>query len=190
VSAGGLAADGLVEQGDEVGVLDREACARGRVHLGQAMLVAVVAQVGPLDLDGQRVGGDAGRVLGGRLPLAERHGVDDRDDRVRDALPSQVLQRRGRVLDHVVQPAGGDRLGRGGRDVAVGGGQVGGDARRMADVRVPRLVLLPFVGADGDVVGPLDQQPPDLLARRSLPPFPPLPPPHPQARPLPHIHTA
>ena len=63
-----------------------------------------------------------------------------------------VVGRRERVLDDVVQEAGADARG-----VEPQVGDDAGDADRVHDVRLARLARLPRVHPEAVVVGPLDQ---------------------------------
>ena len=90
--------------------------------------------------------------LRGEVDLAELgDAVDEEGDLVAE-LALDVLERRERVLDHVVQQPGADA-----RRVELQLGDDARDAGRVDEVRVARLALLAVVRSRGVHVGLVDQ---------------------------------
>ena len=110
-------------------------------------------------------------VLGLRLDLAE---LGDAVDQPRDVLAEQLLDllgRRERVLDRVVEDGGGDRL-----VVELEVGEDAGDLDRMAEIGIARGALLDAMRLHREDVGAVDQPlvrvrivGPDLLDQLILP---------------------
>jgi hypothetical protein len=81
------------------------------------------------------------------------HAVDEERDLLAEQL-AELLDRRGRVLDAVVQEAGAHA-----GDVELELGDDLRDRERMADVRIARLARLAVVRGRGEVVRAADQCP-------------------------------